>query len=207
MILSNELEMKQRVFKELNKLWNLVSYSKKEDSTIKEIIQEKRSLDRIIEAIIPCEEKNLTTKTEKGKVFFAFDLHMNIYPIEEIIDLKLIELGEFFNKALSKDLLVKLQRSEYDKKNKKLITPNKIPIKFFDIELNAYFSKDKPSKYEFNMMEELIFHTQIMNKIGFDLQSRIALRDIYNYFSHFEDRKILEKITNIITEMTEKSKN
>lgn len=206
-ILINELEMKEKVFNEMNKLWDLVTYSKKEDITVKKIIQERRSLDRIIEAVIPCKEKNLSSKTEKGKAFFAYDLHMNIYPVEEILDLKLSDLNEFFNKALGKDLLVKLQRSEYDKKNRKLIAPNKIPIKFFDIELNAYFSKDKPSKFEFKIMKQLIFHTQIMNKVGFELQSRIALRDIYNYFSNFEDKEILEKITYLITEMTEKSRN
>ncbi|NHJ05020.1 MAG: hypothetical protein EAX90_09365 [Candidatus Heimdallarchaeota archaeon] len=201
-LLSNIQELKKIIVKEMNNLWKLIKYNKKEERTIKSILSEKKSSDRIIEIIIPCEEKNLTNKTEIGYVFLAFDLHVNVYPTENIKNKRLIELNDFFNKALNQDLVIKLQRAYYDNNSRAFILPKKIPIKLEGLELNAYFSEETPSKYEYNLAKRLIFHSEIMNKLGSTIQSRILLRDLHSYFSHFKDEEIMKKIIDLINEIS-----
>ncbi|HUU79519.1 MAG TPA: hypothetical protein VMX55_14325 [candidate division Zixibacteria bacterium] len=201
-LLSNIQELKKTIVKEMNNLWNLIKYNKKEDRTIKSILSEKKSLDRIIEIIIPCVEKKLTNKTEIGYIFLAFDLHVNIYPTEKIKNKRLIELNDYFNKALNQDLVIKMQRAYYDSNSRALILPKKIPIKLEGLELNAYLSEETPSKFEYNLAKRLIFHSEIMNKLGVTIQSRILLRDLHSYFSHFKDEEIMKKIIDLLDKIS-----
>ena len=201
-ILTENIKLKESFVGGLNALWDKVTYNQSENTTIEEIIAEKRFLDRIVEINIPCDEKKLSSKTKSGNVFLAFDLHMNIYPQKNFKSKKLVDLKKFFNSALTQDLIVKLQRSYFDQELKSMIPPSKKRIRFYGLELNSYLSKKNPSKHEFELMNHLINHAKIMCKIGIGFPSRNLLLDLNEYFAVFQDKEKMSKIYEIMQEFS-----
>jgi len=201
-ILTNQLEIKKISFSEIDNLWDKITFSKDENVSLKSLQTTKSPLDKIIEILVPCEEKQLSSKTAEGNVFLAFDLHMNFFITNTLRNKKLLEIKDQLNIVMKQDLLVKLQRAVFDKNIKRLIIPAKIPLKFFGFELNAYLLKDNPSKFEFNLCLSLIKHAEISALIGNDLQARIFLRDLNEYFRILDDKEKQKEISELITKLS-----
>ncbi len=191
-------KMKKVLIQSFNDFWSKITFNKDEKSTLISIASEKSPLDRIVEIIVPYEEKGLTTRTGAGNVFLAFDLHMNIYPKESIQEKPLVELKEVFNKAFTRDLIVKLQRSSYDRAIKSLVPPKKTTMRISGVECNTYISKDNPSKFEFDLMVRLIDNAIILRDIEADYFARVLLQDLRAYFVEFEDVDLIKKVDELI---------
>ncbi|MHA1211141.1 MAG: hypothetical protein ACTSSH_01655, partial [Candidatus Heimdallarchaeota archaeon] len=179
-ILSNINELKKSIFSGIDLYWDRSVFSKNDSMKLSEIQSSKSPLDRIVEITIPSEDKKLPSKTEGGKVFLAFDLHMNLFVPKSLRNKQIKEIKQILKQALKRDLHKEINR---------LIAPNKIPMKFFGLELNAYLSKDNPSKFELDLCNNLIFHTTIMASVGKDLQARIFLRDLAAYYHTLKDEE------------------
>ena len=177
-VLKNQSELKKTLYSGIDLHWDKTQFNVNENNSIITLQMKKNPIERIIELMIPSEDKKLTNKTETGKIFLAYDLHMNFYIPTDIKSKKLNEIKPIIKDALKQDLLIKLQRSTFDENDKRLKTPDKISLKFFGIELNTYLSKENPSKYEYDLCNSLIKHADIMALFGFTLQSRILLRDL-----------------------------
>jgi hypothetical protein len=201
-ILTDQMELKKKSFSSIDTLWDKVTFNKKDDFDLVSIQSTKSPLDKIIEILVPCEDQQLTSKTEEGNVFLAFDLHMNFFVSNAMRKKKLSELKDELNKIMKQDLLVKLQRAVFDDKIKRLILPSKIPLKFFGFELNAYLIKDNPSKFEYNLCSSLIKHAEVMALIGNELQARIFLRDLNEYFRILDDKEKQKEISELITKLS-----
>lgn len=197
-VIIDTLKMKEALVQGFNDFWNKIIFSKDEKSTLMSIASEKSPLDRIVEIIVPYDEKGLTTRTGAGNVFLAFDLHMNIYPKDSIKEKTLVELKEIFNKAFTRDLIVKLQRSFYDKAIKSLIPPKKTIVRISGVECNAYISKKNPSKYEFDLMVRLIDNAIFLREIEADYFARVLLQDLRAYFVEYEDTDLIKRLDELI---------
>ncbi len=191
-------KMKEVLLHNFNDFWSKITYSKDEKSTLISIASEKSPLDRIVEVIIPGDEKGFATRTGTGNVFLAFDLHMNIYPKDSIQRKTLTELKQVFNKAFTRDLIIKLQRSFYDEKIKSLIPPKKTTMRISGIECNTYFSKKNPSKYEFELLVRLIDNAIILQEIEADYFGRVLLQDLRAYFVESEDVDLIKRLDELI---------
>ncbi|MBN1329685.1 MAG: hypothetical protein JXA54_09450 [Candidatus Heimdallarchaeota archaeon] len=202
-VLENQNELKKSLLDGLDLLWDKITFSKDSKSSLYALQQMKNSLDRTIEITIPYEEKHLSVKTGIGKAFLALDLHMNLFLSKSLQDKKLIEIKELLNKALKRDLIVKLQRSVYDKKIQRLITPAKIPMSFFDIELTAYLLNDNPSKYEYQLCNNLIFHARKMAEIGDAKLARIFIRDLVLYYQILNDENKQLELGKLIVDLAQ----
>lgn len=198
-ILKDITKIKKATIDNLNKHWDIITLNKKSETLFGSIAHENSQLSRIIEINVPCDNKKLTPQTKKGNVFLALDLHINLYPVNLQKNKKLSELHPLFNKALTQDLMIKMQRAVFDKDEEILVTPQKIPLKFFNLELNTYLAKDKPSKFEYDLCSSLIYHAKIMAKAGSELQARVLLRDLSVYFSELKDEEKLEKLGKTIS--------
>jgi len=201
-ILTNQLELKKRLFSGIDTLWDKITFNKDENSSLKSLQTMKSPLDKIIEILVPCEDKQLSTKTAEGNVFLALDLHMNFFVTNTLRNKKLHEIKDQLKTVMKQDLLVKLQRAVFNGKIKRLIIPAKIPLKFFGIELNAYLLKDNPSKYEYNLCLSLIKHAEISALIVNELQARIFLRDLNEYFHILDDKEKQKEISELITKLS-----
>ncbi|MHA1586074.1 MAG: hypothetical protein ACTSUW_01950 [Candidatus Heimdallarchaeota archaeon] len=201
-ILSNQLELKKKSFSSIDILWDKITFNKDENTDLKSLQNTKSPLDKIIEILVPCEDKQLSSKTEEGNVFLAFDLHMNYFVTNTLRNKKLLEIKEQLNTVLKQDLQVKLQRAVFDKHLKRLILPAKIPLKFFGMELNAYLLKDNPSKFEYNLCLSLIKHAEISASIGYELQARILLRDLNEYFRILDDKEKQKEISELLLKLS-----
>ncbi|HUT81871.1 MAG TPA: hypothetical protein VMZ29_11765 [Candidatus Bathyarchaeia archaeon] len=201
-VLENQKELKKSLFDGLDLLWDKIVFSRDNSNTLNSLQQAKNSLDRTIEITIPCEEKHLTSKTEIGKVFLALDLHMNVFISRQLGYKKLSEIKDLLNKALKRDLIVKLQRSIYDKEIHRLIAPGKILLNFFGIELNAYLLKDNPSKYEYQLCDKLIFHAKKMAVLNETKQARIFIRDLVVYYQTLNDESKQLELGKLIVDLS-----
>ncbi len=202
-VLKKQTKLKKSLFEGIDVLWDKIIFNKEKSQTLGALITTKSSLDRIIEINIPCEEKQLSSKTKEGNVFLAIDLHINFYVAPYLKDKSLDNIKGDLNKALKQDLLIKLQRSIYDENVKRLITPGKIPLKFFGTELNAYLSKENPSKFEYDLNTNLIDHAKIMSLLNYNLQARIFLRDLNIYFSTLKDTEKQKSIESLLVKLSE----
>ncbi|MHA1442005.1 MAG: hypothetical protein ACTSPK_09105 [Candidatus Heimdallarchaeota archaeon] len=192
-ILKDVTAIKKATLDNLNEHWDIITLNKKSDVLFSSIVAENSQLSRIIEINVPCDDKKLTPQTKKGNIFVALDLHVNLYPMDSQKNKKLIELHSLFNKALTQDLIIKMQRAGFDEEKQILVPPQKIPLKFFNLELNTYLTKTKPSKFEYDLCTSLIYHAKVMAKAGNELQARVLLRDLGDYFRELEDEeKLLE---------------
>ena len=201
-ILSSQIELKKKSFSSIDFLWDKITFNKDETIDLKSFQSMKSPLDKIIEILVPCEDKQLSSKTEEGNVFLAFDLHMNFFVTSYMRNKTLRELKILLNDVLKQDLLVKLQRAVFDENIKRLILPAKISLKFFGMELNAYLLKDNPSKYEYNLCSSLIKHAEISALIGYELQARVFLRDLTEYFRILDDKEKQKEISKLITKLS-----
>ncbi len=201
-ILSSQIELKKKSFSSIDFLWDKITFNKDENIDLKSFQSMKSPLDKIIEILVPCEDKQLSSKTEEGNVFLAFDLHMNFFVTSYMRNKTLRELKILLNDVLKQDLLVKLQRAVFDENIKRLILPAKISLKFFGMELNAYLLKDNPSKYEYNLCSSLIKHAEISALIGYELQARVFLRDLTEYFRILDDKEKQKEISELITKLS-----
>ncbi|NHJ84543.1 MAG: hypothetical protein FK734_03725 [Asgard group archaeon] len=201
-VLGNPKELKRTLFEGLDYLWDKIDFSKNSASSLLKLQKEKNSLDRTIEITIPSEEKHLKSKTETGKVFLALDLHINIFIPVTMGNKTLSDIQDILNKALKQDLVIKLQRSIFDKEIHRLITPGKIPMDFFGIELNAYLLKENPSKYEYQLCSNLIFHAKKMAQLNEGKQARIFIRDLVTYYQILEDTEKQIELGKLITELS-----
>ena len=200
-----QLKLKEVLFDGIDFLWDKVTYNKDPTDNLMKLQSNKSPIDRIIEITIPSINKNLTSKTEAGMVFLAIDLHINFFVKDSLRYMKLDEMGTILNKAMKQDLMIKLQRSTYDYAIKRLKVPEKIPLKFFGIELNGYLSSENPSKFEFELCGKLSFHAEIMSLLGNDVQSRIFLRDLLEYYKKLKDKEKYLEINNLISKLGSKN--
>lgn len=201
-ILSNQMELKKKSFSSIDTLWDKIAFNKDENTDLKSIQKMKSPLDKIIEISVPCEDKQLSSKTEEGNVFLAFDLHMNYFVSNALRVKKLLELKEQLNAVMKQDLQIKLQRAVFDENIKRLILPAKIPLKFFGMELNAYLLKDNPSKFEYDLCLSLMKHAEISALLGSDLQARILLRDLNEYFRILDDKEKQKEISALLLRLS-----
>ncbi|NHJ33612.1 MAG: hypothetical protein FK732_12195 [Asgard group archaeon] len=201
-ILTNQMELKKKSFSSIDTLWDKITFNKDEKLDLNSLQAVKSPLDKIIEILIPCEDKQLSSKTEAGNVFLAFDLQMNFFISNALRNKKLFEIKDMLNKVLKQDLMVKLQRAVFDEKINRLLTPSKIPLKFFGVELNGYLLKDNPSKFEYNLCLNLIKHAEISALIGNELQARIFLRDLNEYFKILDDKEKQKEISELIAKLS-----
>ncbi|NHK29843.1 MAG: hypothetical protein FK730_00730 [Asgard group archaeon] len=201
-VLTEQNKLKKALFDGLDQYWDKVTFNLDQTTKLHDIQLAKSPIDRIIEIQIPCEEKNLSSATKKGNVFFAYDLHINFYVKKSHHSNKLSEITGQLNKALKRDLQVKLQRSFFDENIKRLITPEKIPINCCALELNGYLSKVVTSKYEFNICTRLIEHANIIAKLGNLVQARILLRDLLIYFKELDNESLQLKIQELIKQLS-----
>lgn len=201
-ILNNHMDLKKKSFFSIDFLWDKIIFNKEENIDLKSLQSMKSPLDKIIEISVPCEDKQLSSKTEEGNVFLAFDLHMNFFVTNYLRNKTLREIKVQLNAVLKQDLLIKLQRAVFDENMKRLILPAKIPLKFFGMELNAYLLKDNPSKYEYNLCSSLIKHAEIIALIGYELQARVFLRDLNEYFCILGDKEKQKEISELITKLS-----
>ncbi len=203
-VLSEQDEFKKVLFDGINLYWDKVTFNLNGSTKLQNIQLAKSPIDRIIEIQIPCEEKNLSSATKEGNVFLAYDLHINFYVKKSQRTKQIMEITDQLNKALKRDLQVKLQRSYYDENIKRLITPRKIPINCCTIELNGYLSKEVTSKHEYNLCLKLIEHAIIVAKLGNLVQARILLRDLLNYFKELDEKQKMKKIHDLIKKLSAK---
>lgn len=201
-ILTNQMELKKKSFSSIDILWDKITFNKDKNTDLKSLQATKSPLDKIIEILVPCEDKQLSSKTEEGNVFLAFDLHMNYFVSNALRNKKLHEVKEQLNTVMKQDLMVKLQRAIFDENIKRLILPAKIPLKFFGMELNAYLLRDNPSKFEFDLCSSLIKHAEISALIGSELQARIFLRDLNEYFQILDDKEKQKEISNLLLKLS-----
>jgi hypothetical protein len=202
-LLDNQMELKKKSFSSIDTLWDKITFNKDEKVSLNTFQAAKSPLDKIIEVSVPCEDKQLSSKTEEGNVFLAFDLHMNFFVSEAMKNKKLLELKSLLNEVLKQDLLVKLQRAVFDDRINRLVLPAKIPLKFFGIELNGYLLKDNPSKFEYDLCSTLIKHTEICALIGQELQARIFLRDLNEYYRILDDKEKQKEVSDLITRLSQ----
>ncbi|MFW9924340.1 MAG: hypothetical protein ACFFDW_13745 [Candidatus Thorarchaeota archaeon] len=200
-IINNIPKMKEAIFTELKKNWEKVSLKKKGILSLGELSKQKKQLDRILELYINPNEACISTYTDQGKMYLAYDLHMNIYPIEEIKVEPLKNLHEFFLKALSQDLQLKLQRAYFDEENNTLILPKKVRIRFLDLELNAYLSTKNPSKFEFDMLSRILLNATILDELNYKFESRVLLKDLYEYYLNFPGKQNICEIEKMMDEL------
>jgi hypothetical protein len=201
-ILTRQTELKEKSFSSIDILWDKITFNKDEYTDLKSLQAARSQLDKIIEILVPCEDKELSSKTEEGNVFLAFDLHMNYFVSEAVKNKKLHDIKEQLNTVLKQDLLIKLQRAVFDENIKRLILPAKIPLKFFGLELNAYLLKDNPSQFEYDLCLSLIKHAEISASIGFELQARILLKDLNEYFQILDDKEKQKEISELLTKLS-----
>ena len=201
-ILSNQMKLKKKSFSSIDFLWDKITFNKDENIDLKSFQSMKSPLDKIIEISVPCEYKQLSSKTEEGNVFLAFDLHMNYFVSNALKAKKLLEIKEQLNAVMKQDLQVKLQRAVFDENIKRLILPAKIPLKFFGMELNAYLLKDNPSKFEYDFCLSLVKHAEISALLGYDLQARILLRDLNEYFRILDDKEKQKEISDLLMRLS-----
>ncbi|MHA1125797.1 MAG: hypothetical protein ACTSO7_05380 [Candidatus Heimdallarchaeota archaeon] len=198
-VLKDLIKIKKATLDNLNEHWDIITLNKKSDVPFKNIIAENSQLSRIIEISVPCDDKKLAPQTKKGNVFIALDLHVNLYPTNSQKNKTLAELHTLFNKALTQDLMIKMQRATFDEDKEILVPPQKIPLKFFNFELNAYLAKKNPSKFEYDLCSSLIYHAKVMAIAGNSLQARVLLRDLGAYFSELEDEEKLKLLGTTIS--------
>ena len=201
-VLESQESLKKALYDGIDLYWDEITFNKDAHSRLADLEREKRILDRVIEIQVPCEVKKLDSKTKEGNVFLALDLHINFLVTESLKSRALTEISKELNAAMKQDIMIKLQRAKYDRKIKRLITPQKIPLKFFGFELNGYLSKDNPSKYEYNLCLKLIDHAQLMAELGHTLKARLFLRDLIEYFQILGDQKVIERIMSLIQQMS-----
>jgi hypothetical protein len=202
--LKDLVAFRQTMYDGLHELWDKITFSKDQNITVSELLASKSPIDRIIEVIIPCEEKDIAQQSASGQRFLAFDLHMNVYPTKDNIKQKLVDLKDILNKALTRDLLVKLQRAVIDTEKVQILAPRKIPINYDKIQLTAYSSKDKQSKNEYEICSNLIKHAEVLGSIGYALTARILLRDLRNYFLELKDEEKVKQIDSLVLELSAK---
>jgi hypothetical protein len=193
-VLTDQAMLKKTLFEGLDLHWDKVSFNLDQSTKLHDIQLAKSPIDRIVEIQIPCKDKELSSATIEGNVFFAYDLHINYYVKKSHRTKQLSEITTQLNKALKRDLQVKLQRSFYDENIKRLITPGKIPLNCCHIELNGYLSKEVTSKHEYDICSKLINHAIIVAKLGNTVQARILLRDLLVYFKELDDEEQQQKI-------------
>ena len=75
-------------------------------------------------------------------------------------------------------------------------------MKFFGIELNVYLLKDSPSKFEYNLCLSLMKHAKISALIGNELQARIFLRDLNEYFRILDDKEKQKEVFELIAKLS-----
>ncbi|NHJ46371.1 MAG: hypothetical protein FK733_01165 [Asgard group archaeon] len=201
-VLDNQTKMKKEIFSGLDLNWDKACFSHSTSKPIEEIQLAKNPIDRIIEIQIPCEDKNLSTSTSEGNVFLAFDLHINYYVKKSQKSKQLQEIIDDIYAALKQDIRIKLQRSVFDDKIKRLVSPMKVPIYIDSIELNGYLSLDATSKYEFELCKKLITHATIIDKLGKLKEARILFNCLIDYFKHFNDQTIYLQIKNTMESLS-----
>lgn len=201
-VLTDQSKLKKTLFDGLDLNWDKITFNFDQSTKLLDIQLAKSPIDRIVEIQIPCEEKKLSSVTKKGNVFLAYDLHINFYVKKSQRSKQLSEITDQLNKALKRDLQVKLQRSYYNKNIKRLITPRKIPLICCSIELNGYLSKEVTSKHEYNFCTKLVNHANLVAKLGNFVQARILLRDLLNYFKELDDKPQQLKIQDLMLQLS-----
>jgi len=201
-VLESQESLKKALYDGIDLYWDKITFNKGANCRLAELEREKRVLDRVIEIQVPCEVKGLGSKTKEGNVFLAIDLHMNFFVTESLKSKSLHEISRELNAAMKQDIMIKLQRAKYDRKIKRLITPEKIPMKFFGFELNGYLSKDNPSRYEYNLCLKLIAHAKLMAALGHTLEARLFLRDMIEYFKVLGKATEIERLTTLLQQLS-----
>ncbi|NHJ86943.1 MAG: hypothetical protein FK734_15885 [Asgard group archaeon] len=197
-ILDDQSELKKQVLSNLDVFRDKIEFNKNQLETIDQLQKNKSPLDRIIEISIPCELKKLGNKTEKGKLFLAYDLHINIYPKESILNNKLIEIKDLIHNAFQQDLVVKIQRAYFDNRLKRFVVPSKVPLRLFGLQLNAYTSPKLQSNYEYQLCDSLYLHSKIKAELDEKMEARIFLHDLIEYYKLIKDEDKIKEITKTI---------
>ncbi|MBD3189305.1 MAG: hypothetical protein GF308_01605 [Candidatus Heimdallarchaeota archaeon] len=197
-----ELELKKALITGLEKFWDKISFSKPKDTQIKTIFREERAIDRIIEINVPCELKDFASRTKPGMIFLAIDLHVHLYPNKGLMEKTLLDMKELLKQGMIKDLSMKLQRASFDWEEKEIVTPWKLPLSSFGLQLFVYPQKDKISKYEYETCSKFIEFAKFMASIDYQTPARVLLRDLQKYFQTIEDEEKEQQIDKLVLEVS-----
>ncbi|MEA2070009.1 MAG: hypothetical protein U9O98_01825 [Asgard group archaeon] len=201
-IAKNPEKLKKSFLNQLKDTWSQTTFKNDKKEKVGQISQKKDYLERIIEISIPCERKKLDSKTKKGNIFLAFDVHGCFYPLKSEFELTLTDISNSILQSLIKDLVIKLQRAGFDKQTSRLDSPKKIEVRTDTFILNTYYSEYYPSKYEYQFCEKLVDHAIILAKLNKKTEARILLGDLIQYFKKFDEIEKVKKLTKRILELS-----